>query len=320
VQLTDARLETARSAGFTTAVTFPRRGIVAGHGAVINLAGDSPGRMILHPSAALYLTLSSSGAFGSFPGSLMGTIAYLRQLWLDAEHYRTAKDLYARHPAGIPRPQYDRALEGVLEARRILLPATSRVEIERMIRFAAELKTPAVLYGLHQGYRAAAALKAAGLPVIVNVRWPETPRDADPETVESLRVLETRDQAPSTPAVLAAAGVPFAFSSDGLEAPRDLIRAVKKSIDAGLTREQAIRALTLGAAEIYGVADRLGTIDKGKIANLTVVKGDLFDERAPVQMVFIDGVKHMPAPPAPTPPGAPSGRPTGPSSTLEVMQ
>ena len=151
VQTTDRRIELARNAGFTSAVTFPRRGIIAGHGALINLAGDTAGQMIVVPEAGLYLTLSTSGQFGSFPGSLMGTISYIRQIWLDADYYRQAKDLYAKNTPGIARPSYDRALEGVLEARRVLLPAVSRVEIERMIRFAAELKTPAVLYGLHQG-------------------------------------------------------------------------------------------------------------------------------------------------------------------------
>ncbi len=58
----------------------------------------------------------------------------------------------------------------------------------------------------------------------------------------------------------------FAFYSDGLDAPRDLQRAVKKAIDAGLPREQALRALTMTPAEIYGVSDRVGSIEKGKIA------------------------------------------------------
>lgn len=303
VLVSDRRVEQARNAGFTTAVSFPHRGIVAGHGAVLSLAGESAGQMVAAADAGLYLTLSTSGQFGSFPGSLMGTIAYIRQVWLDASHYRQVKELYAKNTPGLTRPNYDRALEGVLEAPRVLLPATSRIEIERVTRFAAELHTPAVLYGLHEGYRSGDVLKAAGLPVIVNVKWPVKPRDADPEEEEALRTLETRDKAPLTPATLAAAGVKFAFSSDGLESPRELLRAVKKSIDAGLKPQDAIRALTLSAAEIYGIAHRTGSIESGKVANLTVVKGDLFEERSAVQMLFIDGRKYLPTPEAPPPPG-----------------
>ena len=91
--------------------------------------------------------------------------------------------------------------------------------------------------------------------------------------VDSMRTLETRDQAASAPAVLAESGrASSRFYSDGLDQPRDFQRAVKKAIDAGLSREDALRALTLSPAEIYGVADRLGSIEKGKIANLVVTK------------------------------------------------
>ena len=138
-------------------------------------------------------------------------------------------------------------------------------------------------------------MKKAGAPVLVSLHWPEAPRDANPEDVESLRTLETRDQAASAPALLKKAGVPFALYSDGLDQPRDLQRAVKKAIDAGLSREDALRALTLSPAEIYGVADRLGSIEKGKIANLVVTKGELFDDQTRVQFMFVDGRKYTPA-------------------------
>jgi imidazolonepropionase-like amidohydrolase len=296
----DRRLEAARSAGFTTAVTFPSGQLVAGHGAVINLGGESAGEMVVHPLAGLRLELNARGVTG-FPNSLMGVISYFRQLWLDAAHYKQAKELYEKNPAGLVRPAYDRALEGVLEARSVILPAVSRVELERMTKLAADLKMPAILRGAHEGYRTADALKEAGIRVIVNVKWPSKPADRDPQIADSYRELEVRDQAPTTPIALAAAGVPFAFTSEGLSAPRDLIAAVKKSIDVGLKKEDAIRALTLDAARIHGVDDRLGSIEAGKIANLAIVKGELFDSLARVEMVFIDGKKYDPAPEAPAP-------------------
>ena len=85
----------------------------------------------------------------------MGMIAYVRQIYLDADHYKLVKDAYDENPRGMKRPEYDRALEGVIESKRILLPANRWVEIERMVQFAAELKQPAILYGLREGLRRA---------------------------------------------------------------------------------------------------------------------------------------------------------------------
>ena len=294
VKLADRRIESARSAGFTSAVTFPNGGIFCGLGAVINLAGEKPGQMVVASPVAQYLTFSS-GVPGVFPGSLMGAMAHIRQVYLDAENYRQAKERYARNPVGMKRPEYDRALEAVLETRRALLPASRAVEIERALRLAAELpQLDVILYGGHEAYRAADRLRAAGRPVLVSLRWPEPDREADPDRVESLRVLELRDKAPSSPAALARAGVKFAFYSGGIDRPRDLHRAVKRAIDAGLAPEAAVRALTLSVAEIYGVSDRLGSIEKGKIANLVVTSGELFQEKTQIRFVLIDGIKYEP--------------------------
>ena len=306
IQPGDRRIVTARAAGFTTAVAFPTRGIFAGQGAIFDLlTGETTGEMVVAPGAGQYIALATGGrgggGGGGFPSSLMGTIAYIRQVYLDAAHYTLVKDAYARDPRGMERPAYDRALEGVLESKRILLPANRLVEIDRMLRFAAELKQPVILYGMQEGFRPEAVelLKKAGVPALVSLKWPEAPRDPDPELVESLRTLQTRDQAASAPMMLKKAGVPFAFYSDGVDVARDLQRAVKKAIDAGLSRDDAVRALTLSPAEIYGVADRLGSIEKGKIGNLVVTRGDIFDDRTKVEMVFVDGVKYIPPPEAP---------------------
>lgn len=299
IQPNDRRFEAARGAGFTAAVVFPTRGIFGGQGSLINLAGQKPGDMVLLPSVGQYIAMHTAPPGAGFPVALMGVISYVRQIYLDAGRYTALKAAYDRDPRGMKRPDYDRALEGVLESKRILLPANRWVEIERMVRFGAELKQPTILYGMREGYDARSIdhLKGKNTPVLVSLKWPEAPRDANPDDVESLRVLEDRAKAPTAPAVLKQAGIPFAFYSDGIDQTRDLSRAVKKAIDNGLSREAAIRALTLSAAEIYGVADRLGSIEKGKIANLVVTRGEIFDDRTKVEMVFIDGVKHTPAPP-----------------------
>jgi hypothetical protein len=304
---TDPRIATVRAAGFTTAVTFPARGIFGGQGSIIDLgAAEKAGDLVVVPAVGQYISVTRGGGPGGFgagfPSALMGYIAYIRQIYLDADHYRLVKEAYAKDPRGMARPQYDRALEGVLASQRILLPANRVVEMDRMLRFAAELKQPVILYGMREAYRPGAAevLKKYNSPVLVSLKWAEPQRDPDPEQVDSLRTLENIDVGPSAPAKLKQAGIPFALYADGVDQPREFQRAVKRAIEAGLSREDAIRALTLAPAQIYNVADRLGSIEKGKIGNLVVTKGELFDDNTRIQMVFVDGKQYKPAvePPA----------------------
>jgi hypothetical protein len=299
---TDRRIETVRGAGFTTVASFPTRGIFAGQGAVIDLlTGEKGGEMIVASPIGQYISVSRAGGFGGgFPSSLMGYISYIRQLYIDMEHYKVVKDAYAKSPRGMQRPEYDRALEGLLDSPRILLPANRAAEIDRMLRFAQELKQPTILYGGRETFRpeAIASLKKFNATILVSLKWPEKARDTDPDDTDSMRTLETRDKAASAPAALKNAGVKFALYSDGLEQPRDLQRAVKKAIDAGLAREDALRALTLTPAEIFNVADRVGSIEKGKIGNLVVTRGDIFDDRTKVEIILVDGRKYTPAPEA----------------------
>lgn len=303
---TDSHIETARNGGYTTAVTFPNGNIFSGQGSVIDLAGDRAGQMVVAEAVGQFVTLRTNGRGGGFPASLMGSIAYIRQIYLDADHYKLAKSIYEKHPRGLARPAYDRTLEGVLASPRVLLPAARDVEIERMVALAKELKLNAVLYGGQEAWRAADLLRQTDTPVLLSLKYPERARDADPAESEPLRVLELRDKASTSAGALAKAGVRFAFYSDGVATPKELMAAVRKAIDAGLPAADAVRALTLSAAAIYGVDDRIGSIDKGKIANLAVTDGDLFESKTKIRYVFVDGAKFEP--PVEEPAVRPGGR------------
>jgi Amidohydrolase family len=294
---TDSRLAAARAAGFTTSATFPNQGIVEGLGAMVDLAGERGRDMIVAQPIGqqIFFRVGGGGLGRSFPASLMGNIAYVRQLYLDLDQYKQAKQIYAEHPAGNKRPEYDHALEGLEESPRLLLPADESQQIDRVLQFGKELKVPFVVYGLHEGHRSIDEIKQANVPVLVSLKWPEKPKNGDPTELPNLRDLEMRDQAPTVPGMLAKAGVRFGFYSDGVDGAPELKKALKKAVDAGLSREDAIKALTLNAAEIYGVADRLGSVEKGKIANLVVMKGDAFEDKTTVEYVIVDGALFEPA-------------------------
>lgn len=293
LKLDDKRFETWRNAGFTTTLSIPDAGIFPGQGTVINLAGERSGDMVVKSHATVGLSFKPTGGFWSFPGSLMGVIAYVRQVFDDTRWSSQAEGIYEAHIRGTERPPYDRTghfLEKSLERRELfLVPANNSIEILRGLKLAQEWDLRAALYGAQQGYEVADAIATKKMPVLVNLKWPEKPKDADPEAEETLRDLRFRDRAPSTPAALAKIGVKFGFYSDGLDSPKDIQKNLKRALDAGLLPDAALRAFTLDAADILGVSDRLGSVEPGKIANLVVADGDLFNEKTKVKHVFVDG-------------------------------
>lgn len=287
-------IETWRKAGFTTAMVAPSRGIVTGQGAVIDFDGDAQ-EMVVKTPAALRVTMNPAGGFRAFPGSLMGVISYIRQLYLDAGHNSTYAAAYAADPRGQPRPKYDRALEPVQAAIAggwpTVMPAVEVKEIRRIIKLGRDTGARPVIAGAHDAYEIADEIAAAGVPVLVDLDWPERDRNADPEAEEELTSLKRRAYAPTTPARLEEAGVTWAFYSGGVGSPRQLMGKVRDAIEHGLSEEAALRALTSSPAEIFGVSEVLGTVEAGKLANLVVTDGPIFDEDTRIKMVFVEGHK-----------------------------
>jgi Imidazolonepropionase and related amidohydrolases len=265
-----------------------------GQAAVLDLNGERPGDLVVKAPVAIPVSTKPVASFGrGFPDSLMGVVAYEHQLFLDTEWLTKAEAAYDKNPKGTARPRYDHASAALADALQnhamVLISANSALEIRRALELADRWKVNAAIYGGQAGYEVADEIALKKVPVLVNLKWPEAEKDADPDEMPTLRTLRLRDRAPSTPAAFSKAGVKFAFYSGDTANPKDLLKAVKKSIDAGLTPDAALRALTLAPAELYGVSDRLGSIEKGKIANLVVADGDIFNEKTKIKFVFVDG-------------------------------
>src|SRR5467141_3105872 len=280
--LSDKRVETWRSAGFTAVISALKGGMFPGQAALLNLGGERNGDMVVKSPVAVPISLQPVGNFASFPGSLMGSLAYVRQVWLDTDWSTKAQSIYEKNPRGVARPRFDRTEQTLAEALEdhalVLIPANNTTQIRRALELTDRWHVNAVLYGGQMSYEVAPEIAAKKLPVLVDLKWPEADKDADPDDTPSLNTLRFRDRAPSSPAALTKAGVKFAFYSGAITAPKDMLKAAKKSIEAGLSPDAAIRAFTLTPAEIFGVADRLGSIETGKIANLVVTDGDIRSE------------------------------------------
>jgi imidazolonepropionase-like amidohydrolase len=291
----DDRVAKWREAGFTTAVSAPADGIFAGRAAVISLSAVEPRERVVSDAVAQRVSFPTGG-FRFYPGSLMGVIAYVEQVLSDATHYGEVEAIYTASPRGRERPTYDRTLAPLAAAiaghDAFLLPADEAREIDRALALAHEYALTPVLYGGRAAYARAETLAAAKAAVLVDVDWPEEPKDRDAEADTPFRTLYHRRMAPTSPAALAAAKVPFAFYSGDLTSPSEILANVRQAVAAGLAADQALVALTSGAARIFGVDDRLGTVEKGKIANLVLATAEPWAENAEIRMVFVDGRKY----------------------------
>jgi len=286
-------IEAARSAGLTAAQTAPRGNVFLGQSAVIQLSGDSPQQMIVRSPTALYVGLSPLGA-GQYPGSLMGVYSAVRQMLLDAQQYRDAQAVYERSPRGLRRPEQDKSLDALLPvlARQVplVMQADREREIARALDLAQEFNLQLVINGGREADQIAQRLKAQNVPVLLSLNFPRRTTAASAEAEpESLRTMRERVEAPKAAGRLAAAGVRFAFQSGGLASWSDFLSNAAAAVEGGLARDEAVRAMTLRSAELLGVAQQLGSVEVGKIANLTVTRGDIFDRGRRIAHVFIDG-------------------------------
>ncbi len=321
----DAQFETSRNAGFTSALSTGRTGIFSGQSAVINLAGESVSSLVIRSPFAQHISFvtlgGGGGGGGGYPGSLLGTFSALRQIFNDARRLQENQRAYAADPKGMQRPGTDKSLEALFPILNRQMPvvfnANSEIEIIRALDLMKEYNLNGMIAGGQEAWKVADRLKSQNVPVLFSLNFPKrltaSSPDADPEP---LAVLRSRADAPKGASKLASAGVKFAFQSGGVTAMADYFANAGKAIENGLSRDAAIRAMTLGAAEILGVDKTLGSIEAGKVANLVVVKGDLFGRDKFTSHVFVDG-RHFEQkePVRPTGGRAPGGQGGGPGAT-----
>jgi imidazolonepropionase-like amidohydrolase len=295
------------SAGVTTVLAIPPGSLVKGQSALVNVAAspDEPqigavadprkGLQVVRTPVALHVALNASGGRGGYPVSLMGSIAFVRQHFLDAQYQQLAQQQYERSKTGASRPAHDASLAALQPALARRMPVVFEAdlsrEILRSLNMAKEFNLDPVITGAAEADQVAADLKAQNARVIYNLNYPVRSQALPPDADESLRELRARANAPKIPAELEKAGLLYAFSAESIREPRDFVRNVARAVKEGLPADAAVRALTINAAKIAGADARLGSLERGKIANVIVTDGDLFEEKTRVRHVFVDGIK-----------------------------
>jgi hypothetical protein len=295
-----------RSAGFTTLHAVPAGGYLGGVGALVNLSGRPNRDAVVVSRTVLASDFNGPADGGSYPGSLLGRVAQVRQAWLDAQWQTQVRGSYLA--GGPQRPASDAALEALvpfLEGKAaVAFVANSPSEIDRSLAVASEFNLRPLIVGGSQAYRRVSDLKAASVTVIASLNFGEPPQAVAGE--DPARTAERKrkyDESVRNVIELREAGIPVGLSTLGTKGPDDFIKQLRVLVAAGFPREAALRTLTVGAAQLAGVENRLGTLAVGKVANLVVRDGDFLNEKTTVKMVYVDGYRIDPAA-KPLPPGA----------------
>jgi len=208
-------------------------------------------------------------------------LAEVRDLLNKARYYEKRRQFAAKNVL-LPKPMYDDTLGPLSDAVKgeipVMISVHSERDIKTAIQFVAEEKLKAVFYGVEQGWKAAGELKAAGIPCVIGSLY-----DMPPVWEDGYDALFRN------PGLLVKAGVRIAFSSSSATAAKDLPYHAAKAAAFGLEKKDALKAATIDAAEILGVGGLMGSLEKGKRANIVLADNDILEQRTNVTHVFIDG-------------------------------
>ncbi|MEY3021795.1 MAG: hypothetical protein RIS86_993 [Planctomycetota bacterium] len=314
----DATVDALRAQGFAVASIVPKDGIVRGSSEVRLLAKPGEGvagrelggraMQSIGPRRFDFSRFSqqtpgtppSGGMRGerSYPTSLMGSYALLRQTLRDAR-WRAA---CLQVPGATVPPEDLNALDALLPlvsgAHALLVDAGDELEAARFIRLALDEmpSAPLVVLGSGLEFRAQdevlSLLASAAAPILVPIDFPQVPDLVSPTASESisLRDLMTWRHAPTNPKRLVAGGATVAFTTHRMQDTGSFRRKLADAIAHGLSKDEALAALTTTPARVLGIDARAGTLEPGKIGNLVVSSGDPFDAESKYEAVFVGGV------------------------------
>jgi imidazolonepropionase-like amidohydrolase len=280
--------------GITAVIAEPSEGLLPGTAALIGLHGYTPEQMHLGGVRLTKMDFPSVSRRGPSDDRSPETIEKeaeqamnkLNELWSTAERYAQIDSAVAVQPETRRKPTFVPAMEGLIPVirgeRPLMISANAAPALSKALDWAEErgVLDQVILSGALEGWRVANEIAAADVPVLVGSVMQPPSRESD-----------RYDKAYRNPALLREAGVTVALRSDKTENVRNLVFHAGFAASHGLGPTGALRAVTTAPAEIFGVADQVGTIEAGKRANLFVANGDPFQPATDVRHLFIDGYK-----------------------------
>ena len=283
----EAKAKELRSIGMGTVLIHQMDGISRGTGAVVTLASEKENKVMLKEKASANYSFDKGSSGQDYPTSLMGAIALLRQNFLDAQWYKT-------RPAG---EGINLSLEAFNNNQQLpqIFESSDKWSDLRADKLGDEFGVQYIIKGSGNEYQRIAEIKTTNASFIVPLNFPQAMDVEDPTDARfiSLADLKHWEMAATNPAAFEKNNIAFALTATGLKETSSFMANLRKAIQAGLSEQRALEALTKTPATLLGMYDKVGSLDAGKIANFLITSGPLFGEKTVVYQNWVQGNKYV---------------------------
>lgn len=279
--------ENLRAKGFGIVLSHLQDGIARGTGVLVTTGDERDNFLIIKEKAASFFSFNKGTSTQSYPTSLMGSIALLRQAYLDGQWYKMNQQVNATNFTL-------KAWNDNLNLPQIFISNDKWNDL-RALKIAKEYGADYIIKGGGNEYQRMNEMKLANASFILPVDFPLA-MDLEDGTVArtvSVSTLKHWEMAPLQPGLFEKAAINFAITSEGLESSSDFKHNIMKAIENGLTPAKALEALTQSPAKLLGVYDQTGSLDPGKMANFLISSGPLFEKETIVFQNWVNGKKHI---------------------------
>ena len=282
----DSKAKPLRDAGFGVVLSHVKDGIARGTGAVVTLATEKENFSIIKEKASAHYSFNKGTSTQSYPSSMMGSIALLRQTFLDAQWYKNK-------PA---EEGFNISLQSWLDNQNLpqIFDANDKWNDLRADRIGDEFGVQYILKAGGNEYQRIKEMKSTNASFIVSMNYPQAQDVEDPNEARFVSVSDMKhwELAPTNPAAFEKAGINFCLTTADLRNVSQFWANLRKAMEYGLSENKAMEALTKTPATLLGVYDKVGSIEEGKLANFLITSGPIFNEKTVIIQNWVQGKKY----------------------------
>jgi len=282
-EVNESRAKELRKLGFGTVLTHQMDGISRGTGVFVSLSKQRENLVVLKEKASAHYSFNKGSSTQDYPGSLMGSIALLRQNFLDAAWYKSKP---AKEGTNLSLASFNE-----IQNLPQIFEVTDKWSALRADKIGDEFGVQYIIKASGNEYQRIEEMKATNAKFILPLDFPQAMDLEDPTDARFVNVAEMKhwELAPTNPASFEKAGLSFALTANGLKDVSSFLPNLRKAIQYGLSEQKALEALTSVPASILSVSDMVGSLEAGKLANFVITNGPVFAEKSSLIENWVQG-------------------------------